>query len=168
MSTKPLPSPRANFFDASALVKVFAREPDSGHIREYWNSRSPTKYTSPFCLYEAMTVLKTLWLYRKVISEDQYHKFSVELVAWFSATKRYGNDIDLHDIAVLKRAQLIAQRHHLDLSDSFQILSVKEGLFSRLVEESQTVLVTADAALAKAARIEGVKSWYCIGEPEPE
>jgi len=33
--------------------------------------------------------------------------------------------------------------------------------------DSQTLLVTADENLAKVARIEGVKSWYCLGEPEP-
>jgi len=56
------PPPRANFFDASALVKVFAREPDGAPVQSYWDSRSPTKYTSPFCLYEALTVLKVLWM----------------------------------------------------------------------------------------------------------
>jgi hypothetical protein len=53
------------------------------------------------------------------------------------------------------------------MSDAFQILSVKEGYFSGLVGDSSTVLVTADEGLAKVARIEGVKSWYCLGEAEP-
>lgn len=161
------PPPRANFFDASALVKVFAREPDSASVRGYWNSRSPTKYTSPFCLYEALTVLKVLWMYRKTLTEAQYHQAAEKLILWFSASARYNKDLDLHDPAVLRSARELAQRYSLDLSDAFQILCVREGRFSRLVDRSQTVLVTADEALAKAARNEGVKAWYCLEDPEP-
>ena len=161
------PPPRANFFDASALVKVFAREADSVPLRSYWDTRSPTKYTSPFCLYEALTVLKVLWMYRKTLTEGQYHQAAERLIVWFSATAKYNKDLDLHDAAVLGSARDLAQRYSLDLSDAFQILCVKEGRYSRLVDRSQTVLVTADEILAKAARSEGLKTWYCLGEPEP-
>lgn len=162
-----IPPPRANFFDASALVKVFVRETDGDGLRSYWDNRSPTKYTSPFCLYEALGVLKVLWMYRKVITEIEYHRAAEKLVTWFSATTRNVKDLDLHDPRVLKSARELAKHHSLDLSDAFQILCVKEGRYSRLVNRSQTVLITADEALAKAARKEGVKSWYCLGEPEP-
>ncbi len=148
-------------------MKVFAREPDSAPLRRYWNTRSPTKYTSPFCLYEALTVLKVLWMYRKTLTEEKYHQAAERLIVWFSATARYNKDLDLHDATVLESAQRLAQRYSLDLSDAFQILCVKEGRYSHLVDRSQTVLVTADEALARAARSEGVKAWYCLGEPEP-
>lgn len=161
------PPPRANFFDASALVKVFAREPDGAPVQSYWDSRSPTKYTSPFCLYEALTGLKVLWMYRKTLTEAQYHQAAERLIVWFAATTRYNNDLDLHDPTVLRSARELAQRYSLDLSDAFQILCVREGRFSRLVDRSQTILVTADEALAKAARREGLKTWYCLEEPEP-
>lgn len=162
-----LPPPRANFFDASALVKVFAREPDSAPLRSYWDGRSPTKYTSPFCFYEALTVLKVMWMYRKTLTEAQYHRAAQNLIVWFAATSRYGKDLDLHDQDVLSAARDLAQRYSLDLSDAFQILCVKQGRFSRFADRSKTVLVTADEALAKAARNEGVKVWFCLGEPEP-
>lgn len=162
-----IPPPRANFFDASALVKVFAREPDSAMLRSYWDSRSPTKYTSPFCFYEALTALKVQWMYRKTITESQYHRAAERLVRWFAATTRYNKDLDLHDPGILAGAQELAKRYSIDISDAFQILCVKEGRFSRLANHSQTILVTADEALAKAARSEGVRAWYCIGEAEP-
>jgi predicted nucleic acid-binding protein len=162
-----IPPPRANFFDASALVKVFAREPDCSALRSYWDTRSPTKYTSPFCLYEALTVLKVMWMYRKTLTEAQYHQATERLIVWFSASARYNKDLDLHDPTTLRNAREIAQRYSLDISDAFQILCVKEGRYSRLVSRSQTVLVTADGALAKAARSEGLKAWYCIEEQEP-
>jgi predicted nucleic acid-binding protein len=63
--------------------------------------------------------------------------------------------------------QEISDKYSLDLSDAFQILSVKEGYFSALIDESSTILVTADEALAKAARSEGIRSWYFLEEPEP-
>lgn len=161
------PPPRANCFDASALIKVFTQEKDSELVRNYFNSRSPTKYTTPFCFYETLNVLKVKWLYRHEITKNEYTEAAFRLTAWFSASTRYAKDIDLHDALVFSRVRELAERHSLDISDAFQILSVKEGYFSHLINDSQTVLVTADEDLAKAARIEGVKSWYCIGDPEP-
>jgi hypothetical protein len=43
---------------------------------------------------------------------------------------------------VFVAALRISERHDLDLSDAFQIVSLKEGFFSVLSGESQTVLVT--------------------------
>lgn len=161
------PPPRANCFDASALVKVFARERGSDIVREYFHSRSPTKYTTPFCFYETLNVLKVKWLYRKEITKEEYTEAAFRLVAWFGASTRYAKDIDLNEPRIFFTVRELAERHSIDLSDAFQIVSVKDGYFSHLVNESQTILVTADEGLAKAARIEGVKAWYCIGEPEP-
>jgi predicted nucleic acid-binding protein len=161
------PPPRANCFDTSALLKVFTLEDGSELVREYFNHRSPTKYTTPFCFYEALNVLKVKWLYRKVLTKEQYTDAAFRLVAWFEASARYVEDIDLKDPIVFYKVRELAERHSLDLSDAFQIISVKEGYFSHLINQSQTVLVTADEALAKAASTEGVRSWYCLGEPEP-
>jgi predicted nucleic acid-binding protein len=63
-------SARADFFDASALAKVFTDEPGSNIVREYWNSRA-TKYTTPFCFYEAMNVLKGKWKHKGKLSASQ-------------------------------------------------------------------------------------------------
>jgi predicted nucleic acid-binding protein len=161
------PPPRANCFDASALIKVFTLEVGSDIVREYFHSRSPTKYTTPFCFYETLNVLKVKWLYRKELTKEEYTEAAFRLVAWFGASIRYTQDIDLKEPTVFFSVRELAERHSLDLSDAFQIVSVKEGYFSHLINESQTVLVTADEMLAKAARLEGVKSWYCLGEPEP-
>ncbi len=62
---------------------------------------------------------------------------------------------------------MIAERSRLDLSDAFQILSVKKGYFSVLASESSTVLVTADKELADAARAEGLRAWSLMLEPAP-
>ena len=161
------PPPRANCFDASALVKVFAQEDGSDLVRNYFYNRSPTKYTTPFCFYEALSVLKTMWLYRKKLTREQYSDSAFRLTAWFGASTRYTNDIDFKDPVVFSKVRALVELHSLDLSDAFQILSVKDGYFSGLINQSQTVLVTADKSLALAARAEGVRAWYCLGEPEP-
>ena len=162
-----MPPARANCFDASALAKVFARETDSELVREYFYNRSPTKYTTPFCFYEALNVLKVKWLYRREITKDEYSRAAFQLAAWFEASTRYIKDIDFTQPTVFSQARRLVERHSLDMSDAFQILSVKEGYFSGLSGDSSTILVTADERLAKVARMEGVKSWYCLGEAEP-
>jgi hypothetical protein len=48
--------------------------------------------------------------------------------------------------------ELARDNPDLDLSDAFQLLDLEAGYFSVLVGGSQTRLVTADEALAKAAR----------------
>lgn len=161
------PPPRANCFDASALLKVFTFEEGSDIVRDYFNNRSPTKYTTPFCFYETLNVLKVKWMYRNLITKTEYTEAAFRLVAWFGASMLHAKDIDLENPIIFFRVRELAERHSLDLSGALQILSVKEGFFSHLVNDSQTILVTADEGLAKAARIEGVRSWYCLGEPEP-
>ena len=148
------PPPRANCFDASALVKVYTTEPGSDVVQEYFNSRSPTKYTTPFCFYETLNILKSKWLYRNELCQAEYSEAAFRLTAWFGAATRYGKDINFQDPLVFTKVQDLAKHHELDWSDAFQILSVKEGYFSHLAEESRTVLVTADKKLALAARAE--------------
>lgn len=161
------PAPRANLFDASALVRVFAPEPGSELVRTYFNEHSPTKYTTPFCFYETLNILKSKWIHRKELNQAQYNEAAFRFVAWFGAATRHGTDIDLKDPLVFSKVRELAERHNLDWSDAFQILSVRDGYFSCLVEDSTTILVTADETLAAVARAEGLKSWYCLKEPLP-
>lgn len=159
---------RADFFDASALVKVYTDEPMSDVIRAYFDSRS-TKYTSPFCFYEALNILKSKWLHRSQMSRDEYLHAAFHLTAWYgAATARIKDkDIDFADPIMFSNAKDIVVRTGLDLSDAFQILSVKQGFFSHLIRDSQTVLVTADKFLAAAARSEGLRVWSALEEPPP-
>ncbi|WP_139019236.1 type II toxin-antitoxin system VapC family toxin [Acidovorax radicis] len=160
-------SPRANCFDASALVKVYSEEPGSAVVREYFFHQALTRYTTPFCFYEALNILKTKWLFRGQLSEAEYRGACSALTAWFRSSSRYIKDIDFTNIQIFNDVQQIACRHSLDLSDAFQIVSVKSGYFSALANESQTLLITADQGLATAARAEGAKAWYILGEPSP-
>lgn len=158
---------RANCLDASALVKVFSDEESSDIIREFFNNNAPTRYTTPFCFYEALSVLKVKWLYRKVIDESVYRDSAFRLTAWYSRSLTSTKDIDFHDPLVFHRVRSLAEKYSIDLSDAFQIVSVKFGYFSHLIEESTTLLVTADKRLSAVARAEGIKVWYFPAEPLP-
>ena len=156
----------ANCFDASALVKVWVDEPNCGPARMYFNTQSPTKYTTPFCYFETLSALKGKWL-RKELSKEVYLNAAFAMTVWFQASSRKVKDIDFTDPPTFLRAKEIVEKYEIDLSDAFQILSVKEGYFSPLANDSRTLLVTADEKLANAAEAEGLRAWYCLSWPTP-
>jgi predicted nucleic acid-binding protein len=157
---------RANFFDASALVKLYVQEAGSDIVRPYFAGQ-PTKYTTPFCYYEALSVLKVKWLYREEIAKEQYLDAALRLTAWFHSTSRRIKDIDFTEPTTFHDARGLVDKTSLDLSDAFQILTIKNGFFSPLCGDSQTVLVTGDRRLATAARSEGLRVWSLMEEPAP-
>ena len=159
----------ANCLDASALVKWYVTEAGSDILRQYLR-KQPTVYTTLFCYFESLSVLKVKRFYKKSpenITDEEYHKAAFELSAWFSASSKHLPDLDLVDPLTFPKVQSIAHRHTLDLSDVFQILSVISGFFSPLCGDSKTILVTADKRLAEAARAEGARVWNPLAEPPP-
>lgn len=161
----------ANLLDASVLVKLYVNEDGSDIIQNYMNTQ-PTWYTTPMCFYEALAVLKAKWLYppqknRKKITRDEYLEASFKMAAYVSTSQEYIKDIDLLTPTAFLKVQSLIKKYDLDISDAFQILSVKEGAFSPLIGESRTVLVTADEKLADAAEKEGIRSWYIFRSPHP-
>lgn len=153
-------------FDASALVKRYIDEPGSPALRQYWNWQA-TRYTTPFCLYETLGVLKG-HVRRGTLTRDKYLRDATDLVAWFRASHSRIKDLDFTAHQVFAKARELVEKHGLDLSDAFQLLSLRDGYFSGLVGESATLLVTADAALALAAGDMGLRVWDCIREPMPQ
>lgn len=157
---------RANCFDASALVKLHVDEDGATKVRKYF-SQEATKYTTPFCFYEALSVLKVKWMYRNELAKEEYLDAAYRLTAWYGASSRRIKDIDFNSPEIIKEAHRLVDETSLDLSDAFQILSVKNGYFSHMARDSKTILVTGDKDLAIAAKDEGVRTWYFIDEPEP-
>ena len=157
---------RANCFDASALVKRYVQEDGSEILRAYWD-REPTKFTTSLCFYEALTQLKVRRFYRKTLDSAEYKTATRDLYAWYGEVSKQIPEPNFLSLKVFLAAERTAEKHGLDLSDAFQIHSVKEGFFSNLSGESKTVLVTADAKLAKAARAEGISVWSLLDEPAP-
>lgn len=159
-------SARACLFDASALVKVYASEDGSDLVKRFFDGE-PTKYTTPFCFYETLGVLKTKWLYRNELTEDQYVDASIRLTAWYGATSARIEDIDFSSYQTLPMLKEIIRRHKVDASDAFQIISARNGYFAPLVRDSQTVFVTADERLSQVAKLEGLRVWYVFGDTPP-
>jgi len=151
--------------DASAAVKLVLSERGSDHLQAYFSGRAGFHITS-LCLAEALGVLKRKLL-RGEIPEDHYFAKCYFLLAYVRDSRLHIDDIELATFDIFFKAQELAKRYHLDLSDSLQLVSVKHGKFKSLVQESKTVLITADRALADAARKEGLRVWNCEEESKP-
>lgn len=152
-------------FDASALVKRYLDEPGSEALRQYWTAQ-PTRYTTPFCLYETLGILKRQRL-KGILRKECYLNAATDLVSWFRASHSRLDDLDFTDVEVFADAKDLADQTDLDLSDAFQLLSLQAGYFSVFVGGSASRLVTADGALAAAARRMGLLVWDCAREPIP-
>ena len=153
-------------YDASALAKLYLPELGSELVRAIWNGHS-TKYATPFCVYETLTILKVAYVQRHQLTKDEYLEASVSLAAWASAPSRQLNEPDLLTPEVFMATRRLASTYDLDLSDAFQLYSVKYGFFSVLGRESRTLLVSADAAFVNAARMEGLRAWNVMKEAPP-
>lgn len=103
-----------------------------------------------------------------MITREGYLNASFALTVWFQASARKVKDIDLSHPPTFLRAKELVERYEVDLSDAFQLLSLKEGYFSSLANDSKTLLVTADEKLANAAIAEGLNAWYCMSWPVPK
>ena len=157
---------RANCLDASALVKKYVKEEGSHKLKQYLQDQ-PTWYTTLFCYFEALSCLKTKWK-RGEMTKDEYLGTAADLSADFWVRWRQVEDLDFGSPTVHGEAERIAKRHDkLDLSDAFQILSVRDGFFRGLSGESKTLLITADKDLADAAKQEGIGTWDPLREDPP-
>ena len=158
---------KAHYFDASTLVKLVADDPDEepgrDALRQYYRNHS-NRYATSYCVTEALSAFKSTFL-RKRIPEDQYIKYVQEFL-WTV----FGANLQIDEISILSpdvrtEAQRLIQTYKIDFLDCFQIVTVLRGRFRYMVAESQSILITADRGLAKAARAEGARVWECTSEP---
>ncbi|HOY69960.1 MAG TPA: PIN domain-containing protein [Methylotenera sp.] len=159
----------AMLVDASVLVAVFSDEPRSTVVRQRWKTIS-LKYTTPFCYFEAMNILKSKWKFQQKLNRDSYRKACSSLTAWFGGATRAGwvQDKDFLEPVHFQRVRALVDRTGLDFSDAFQLDSIKFGYFSVLSGDSRVILATTDAELAKIAKLERVRVWNIELEDVPE
>jgi predicted nucleic acid-binding protein len=150
---------KAPQLDASAAVKLVAEEAGSAKVRRYFSNRSGFFITG-LCLAEALSVLKRKFL-RRELTQDQYFAACYVLLAYIRENRIHIEEIDLGAVDVFRQAEDFSRRCHLDLSDSLQLVTVKHGRFRHYAQESKTILITADADLASAAKAEGLRVWNC-------
>lgn len=158
---------RSNCFDASALLKLYVHEDGSEKLRTYWQNES-TKFTTSLCFYEALSMLKVYHFHRKILDLAAYKKATLNLCAWYGTVLQTIPEPNFLSPEIFFTVQRTAETYALDLSDAFQIHSVKQGFFSRLSGDSKTIFVTADKKLANAAKTEGIDVvWYILDGPAP-
>ena len=160
---------RTHYLDTSAIIKLLVDEADCKIIRDYFNKQG-TFYTTSLCFAETLGKLKDMHFHRKPpnqITKAQYLDACNHLMAHITCGSIGIDEIAINDREVYKEVENLVQKHSLDVADAFQIYTLKEGYFSRLIGESSPILITADGGLAKASRNEGLKAWNCVKEPVP-
>ena len=160
---------KVHYFDASALVKLVADDPDEelgrAALRKYHTEHAHPGYTTSFCIAEAFGALKTKFL-RKKISQAQYLKCVKELILVTGNTFQI-DEMPILDPEVRSEFERLSKSYRLDFVDCLQIITILKGKFRIFAGPSQSVLITADRELAKAARTEGARVWECSSEDPP-
>jgi predicted nucleic acid-binding protein len=157
----------AHYLDASAAVKLVISERGSEHLRAYFNTHSGFHITS-FCLFEALGVLKYKMRKGKISRKEYFDKCWLLLAYLRGKPKSIHIDgLDIDSLETFLFAEESAKLYRLDLSDALQLVTVKHGKFCKLGQKSNTVLITSDQPLAKAAKAEGLRVWNCEKEPAP-
>lgn len=78
------------------------------------------------------------------------------------------DEVDLSDTKIFDEVESVVKIHNVDISDAFQIVTVKRGKHSKFSGESKSLLITADTDLAIAAKAEGINTWDCLNDPVPK
>jgi len=121
-------------------------------------------------------VLKVKRFNQKSMTDEEYFSGCDELMAYVAHGSIKIEDIEVRDRSVFAQVEALTRKHNqgkpkdktIDISDAFQPVSVKQNYFSQFRDtDSFPILITADEPLAKAARGEGLRVWYCISEPPP-
>ncbi len=162
-------SVKAHYLDASALVKLVADDPDEEPgrevLRKYYREHS-NRYATSYCVTEAFSAFTVKFLRRR-IPEAQYIKYVQEFIRTVIGANLQIDEVSILSPVVRNEAERLIKTHKVDFLDCFQIVTVLQGRFRHMVAESQSILITADRNLAKAARAEGARVWECTSEPAP-
>jgi hypothetical protein len=83
-----------------------------------------------------------------------------------------GNTFQIDELPVLdptvgNEFERLAAKYNIDFVDCLQIVTILKGKFRIFEGPSQSVLITADRELAKAARTKGARVWECSTEKPP-
>lgn len=156
---------RTHYIDTSAIIKLLVREPASDAIRSYCG-RHAVFATTGICFAETLGVLKAKYL-RKELTQSEYLAACDELMVYVRDETLQIEDIGVAAQETFQEVERLAQAHDLDISDAYQLVTIKTGFFSQFKGGSEPLLVTADETLAKAARKEGLRAWDCVHETAP-
>src|SRR5215510_7254771 len=159
---------RIHYLDASAIVKPSLPKKEVTGYKSI-SVRSQNFYATSLCFAEALGALKVKRFYRKEISDEQYFCACEELLACAADNTIEIEDVEMQDSMVFVEVENLVRKYKesIDVSDAFQIVSMKRNYFSRFTSDSNPILITGDNALAIAVRQEGIRVWDCVNGPEP-
>ena len=156
---------RTHYMDTSAIIKLLVQEDGSDKIRNYFSEHSIFSTTS-ICFAETLGVLKLKYL-RKLISQEEYLSASEELMAHLRGTTLQIEDVGISDRQIFNDVEALSKKYNLDISDCYQLVTLRRGFFAQFTNDSQPILITADKDLSVAARKEGFRVWDCLREIAP-
>jgi len=159
---------RTHYLDASAIVKLLIREPGSEDLCNYRRQYSIFRTTS-LCFAETLSVLKAKHFYRSPkITQDEYLNACNLLMSYVRNEAISIEEVPINQLSVLAEVEGLVKKYSIDLSDAFQIYTLKKGFFSALKVDSGPWLITGDSTLATAAKTEGLKNvWNCSKDAPP-
>jgi predicted nucleic acid-binding protein len=157
---------RGHYLDASALLKLFIDEEGSEQVRHYFNEQT-VFFTTSLCFGETLGRLKVEYKKLKHITQERYLHTCYELMAYVAGEKIAIQDIEIANRETYLEVEELGKKYDLDISDAFQIVTLKKGFLSVLGGKSKSMLITGDSGLANAVRQEGFEVWDCLREPPP-
>lgn len=157
---------RGHYLDASALVKLFIDEEGSEQVRSYFNKQT-VFYTTSLCFGETLGRLKVEYKKLKHIPQEKYLHACYELMAYVAGERIAIQDIEIANRETYLEVEALAKKYDLDISDAFQIVTLKKGFLSVLAGKSKSMLITGDSDLANAVHQEGFEVWDCLRESPP-
>ena len=119
-----------NYLDASALVKLLVKEEKSDLLKEYLKKEEGVLlYTTSLCIGETLGVLKVKRFYRDPpLTEEQYLAASEYLLAMIDDEVIVVEEVNIGDRKIFSQIESLVKKYNLDISDVFQIVTIKEGL----------------------------------------
>ena len=151
----------AHYLDACIAVKLVTNEDGSIVIKEYMKRNFAYHFhITEFAFYETLSVLKRKWE-RKEITEPQYLSAVFVLQAYTEGRElEIDSDYRPDQRQIITELYALVKKHGIDFSDALQIYTVLKGKWHQDTPEWKPVFVTSDAKLERAAKAEGLRTWY--------
>lgn len=149
-----------HYLDANCLVKLVVAEAGSQELRDYCEQQGIICATTSFCFYEALGVLKLKWVNQKRqdhISEETYLAACEELCALVEDEQIQLEEVAIYNRLSFNESEKLTKKYKIDLSDSFQLVSIREGMLAQLKTPIVPVLISEDGGVYKAAAGENLK-----------
>ncbi len=162
---------RIHYLDASAIIKLLIKEDGSDVLVQYFNSEN-SFHTTSLCFAETLGILKAKYSNKKKKikekNKENYLTASDELIGYINEQLINIDNIDITQEDIFIEVESLVQKHALDISDAFQIVTIKHCYFSQFDCDTKPILITADSYLAEVAKKEELRVWNCMNEPSPE